>query len=53
MVELLLDNKGSSAWEKIGKTPSWKRSGLIDITMGEKRSVKPNCVQAVTGDGKV
>ena len=43
-MDLLLDNKGPSAWEQIGKTPSWKRTRyvnvrLIDITMGKKRSV--------------
>ena len=57
MVDLLLDNKNPSAWEQIGKTPTWKRKnkvcqrGLIDITMGKKRSVKPNGVQVVTGKG--
>ena len=50
VVDLLLDNKGPSAWEQIGKTPSWKRKDkichrvLIDITLGKKRSVKPNGV---------
>jgi hypothetical protein len=57
MVNLLLDNKGPSALEQIGKTPSWKRKdkvcqhGLIDITMGKKRSVTHNGVQVVTGKG--
>ena len=55
----LLDNKGPNAWEQIDKTPSWKRKdkvcqhGLIDITMGKDRSVKPNGVQVVTGNGNV
>ena len=59
VVDLLLDNKGPSAWDKIDKTPSWKRKdkvcqrGLIDITIGKKCSVKPNGVQVVTGDGNV
>ena len=58
VMDLLLDNKGPSAWEKIGKTPSWKRTRyvkvrLIDITMGKKRSVKPNGVNMVNGDGNV
>ena len=50
VIDLLLDNKGLSAWEKIGKIPSQKRKdkvcqrGLIYITMGKKRSVKPNGV---------
>ena len=56
MLDLLLDNKGPSACEKIGKTPVWKRTRyvkvrFIDITMGKKRSVKPNGVQVVTGKG--
>ena len=57
VVDLLLDNKGLCAYEKIGKTPVWKSTRyvnvrLIDITMGKKRSVKPNGVQVVTGNGK-
>ena len=53
-----MDNKGPSACKKIGKTPIWKRTRyvnvrLTDITMGKKRSVKPNGVKVVTGDGKV
>ena len=54
--DLLLDNKGPSAWEQIGKTPSWKRTRYVirvDITMGKKRSVKPNVVQVVTGEGNM
>ena len=56
MEDFLLDNKGPIAWEQIGKTPSWKRTryvkvSLIDITMGKKRIVKPNGVQVVTGKG--
>ena len=50
VVDLLLDNKGPSAWEQSGKTPSWKWTRyvnvqftrLIDITTGKVRSVKPN-----------
>ena len=59
LVDLLLDNKGLSVWEKIGKTPNWKRKdkvcqcGLIDITMGKKHSVKPNGVHMVTDDGNM
>ena len=59
MVDLLLDNKGLSAWEQIGKTPTRKRKdkvcqrGLIDINMGKIRSVKPNGVHVVTKDGNV
>ena len=58
MVDLLLDNKSPSLWEKNGKTPSWKGTRyvnvrLIDTTMGKKRRVKPNGVQVVTGDGNV
>ena len=29
VVDMLLDNKGPSACEKIGKTPSWKRKDKI------------------------
>jgi hypothetical protein len=55
VVNLWFDNKGLSACEKIGKTPVCKRTRyvnvrLIDITMGKKRSVKPNGVQVVTGE---
>ena len=43
MEDLFLDNKGPSAWEQIGKAPSWKRiryvnvqfKRLIDIIMGK------------------
>jgi len=61
VVDLLLDNKSPSMWEQGGNNTRWKKKSyvnvrfkrMIDITMGKKRSVKPNGVQVVTGKGNV